>query len=70
MLNSCIKDAIDFNEICKIFSNVNASARFDASKTKSSIKTKKNHPVDVEAIVEMVMKKMSQVFRPPQRPRT
>ena len=67
-LNACIKDAIDFDDNCEIFGNVNASARSETSSTKNTIETGKNHPIDAEAIAEMVMKKMNQVFRPPQRP--
>ena len=66
-LNSCIKDAIDFDDNCKIFGNVNASARSETASTKNTIETGKSHPVDAEAIAEMVMKKMNQVFWPPQR---
>ena len=56
-LNSCIKDAIDFDDNCKIFGNVNASARSETSSTKNTIETGKSHPVNAEAIAEMVMKK-------------
>ena len=66
-LNSCIKDAIDFDDNCEIFGNVNASARSETSSTKNTIETGKGQPIDAEAIAEMVMKKMNQVFRPPQR---
>ena len=61
-LNSCIKDAIDFDDNCEIFGNVNASARLETSSTKNTIETGKGHPVNAEAIAEMVMKKMNQVF--------
>ena len=63
-LNACIKDAIDFDDNCEIFGNVNTSARSEMFSTKNTIEIGKSHPVDV---VEMVMKKMNQVFRPPQR---
>ena len=61
-LNSCIKYAIDFDNNCKNFSNVNASARSKTSSTTNTIETGKSHPVDVKAIAEMVMKNMNQVF--------
>ena len=67
-LNACIKDAIDFDDNCKNFGNVNTSVRLETSRTKNTIETGKNHPIEAEVIAEMVMKKINQVFRPSQRP--
>ena len=53
---------LTFDNNCEIFGNVNASARLETSSTKNTIETGKSHLVDAEAIAEMVMKKMNQVF--------
>ena len=39
MLHACMKDAIDFDDNCEIFGNVNASARSETSSTKNTMDT-------------------------------
>lgn len=66
-LKACIKDAIDLDDNCKIYGNINVSIHSNASSTKSS-KTNKTYLANTDAIADLVMKKMNQVFKPQARP--
>ena len=59
-LNKCIKDAIDFDDNCKIYGNVDKRIN---SPSKSSIvksgKTQDTSLVEADAIADLVVKKMN-----------
>ena len=59
-LNECIKDAIDFDDNCKIYGNVDKKIH-SPSKTSSvkSGKTQETSLVDVDAIADLVVKKIN-----------
>ena len=67
ILNDCIYDAIDIDDNCDIYGKDKPITGLDASSARSSLESDKTKPGDAEAIAEMVMQKMNQVFRPPQR---
>ena len=68
-LNECIKDAIGFNKNYKIYGNVDKKIH-SPSKTSSvkSGKTQETSLVEVDENVDLVVKKMNQVFKPQLRP--
>ena len=65
ILNECIKDAIDFDDNCKIYGNVDKKIH-SPSKTSSvkSGKTQETYRVEADAIADLVVKRMNQVFKP------
>ena len=67
-MNECIKDAIDFEDNCKIYGNVDKKIHSPSktSRVKSG-KTQETSPVEVDAIAILVVKKMNQVFKPQPR---
>ena len=68
-LNECIKDAIDFDNNCEIYGNVDKKIHSpsETSSVKSG-KTQETSPVEADAIADLVVKKMNQVFKPQPRP--
>ena len=66
-LNDCIYDAIDLDDNCDIYGKNKPITGTMAQSTRGSIDSDKTHPADAEAIAELVMRKMNQVFKPPQR---
>ena len=68
-LNECIKDVIDFDNNCEIYGNVDKKIHSpsETSSVKSG-KTQENSPVEADVIVDLVVKKMNQVFKPQPRP--
>ena len=63
-LNECIKDAIDFDDNYEIYGNVDKKIHLP-SKTSSvkSGKTQEASPVEADAIVDLMVKKMNQIFK-------
>ena len=68
-LNKYIKDALDFDDNCEIYGNVDKKIH-SLAKTSSvkSGKTQETYPVEADAIAGLVVKKMNQVFNPQPRP--
>ena len=66
-LNECIYDAIDLDDNCDIYGKNKPITGSIAPSTRGSIDTERNHPAEAEVIAEMVMKKMNQMFKPPQK---
>ena len=66
-LNECIYDAIYLDDNCDIYGKdkplSGANSRSTTSRT--THETGKDQPKEAEAMVEMIMKRMKQVFRPP-----
>ena len=64
-LNKFIKDAIDFDDYYEIYENVDKKIYFplDISSVWSG-KTQETTPVEADVIVDLVVKKMNQVFKP------
>ena len=64
-LNECIKDAIDFDDNCEIYGNVDKKIHSpsETSSVKSG-KTQETSPVETDAIADLVVKKINQVFKP------
>ena len=67
-LNECIYDAIDLDDNCDIYGKDKPITGADTRSTTSrgTQETGKDQNKD-EAMVEMIMKRMNQVFRPPQQ---
>ena len=67
-LNECIYDAIDLDNNCDIYGKDKPLSGADSRSTtsKNTQETGKDQPKEAEAMVEMIMKRMNQVFRPPQ----
>lgn len=68
MLNNCIVDAIDLDDNCDIYGKDKPISRTKTQITISSNETGRNRVNETEAMVELIMKRMNQVFKPPQRP--
>ena len=68
-LNECIKNAIDFDDNCEIYGNVDKKIHSpsETSSVKSG-KTQETSLVEADAIADLVVKKMNQVFKPQPRP--
>lgn len=66
-LNECIYDAIDLDDNCDIFGKDKPITGSVAPSTRGSVDTEKTRPAEAEVIAEMVMKKMNQMFKPPQK---
>ena len=64
-LNECIKDAIDFDDNCEIYGNVDKKnhSPLETSSFKSG-KTQETSLVEADAIADLVVKKKNQVFKP------
>ena len=66
-LNECIKDAIDLDDNCKLYGNVDKRVNSsDASSAQSSC-SKEATPMEADAIADLVIKKMNQMFKPTMR---
>ena len=64
-LNECIKDAIDFDDNCEIYGNVDKKIHLPLETLSvKSEKTQETSPVEADAIADLVVKKMNQVFKP------
>ena len=66
MLNKCIHDAIDLDDNCDIYEKDKPISGTE-SQTTNSNETGRSRVNEIEAMVEMIMKRMNQVFKPPQR---
>ena len=64
-MNECIKDAINFDDNCELYGNVDKKihSTLDTLSTKSG-ETTKTTSVDADAIANLVVKRMNQVFKP------
>jgi hypothetical protein len=62
VLNDCIYDAIDMDDNCDIYGKDKPIKGSDASSARSSLESDKTKPEDAEAIAELVMQKLDQVF--------
>ncbi len=67
-LNECIKDAIDLDDNCELYGNVHKQLNSSNASSTQSGKTKESSPLEADAIADLVIKKMNQVFRPPPKP--
>ena len=66
-LNECIKDAIDLDDSCELYGNVDKRVNSsDASSAQSSC-SKEATPMEADAIADLVIKKMNQMFKPAMR---
>ena len=66
-LNECIHDAIDLDDNCDIYGKDKPISGVDSlsSTSKNTQNTNKDKANKAEAMVEMIMKRMNQVFKPP-----
>ena len=66
-LNECIYDAIDLDDNCDIYGKDKPISGVDSliSTSKSTQETNREKFNEAEAMVEMIMKRMNQVFKPP-----
>ena len=61
-LNECIKDAIDHDDNCELYGNVDKKVNsFDTSSAKSE-KTRDSTPIEADAIADLVIKKMNEML--------
>ena len=65
MLNNCIYDAINLDDNYDIYDKDKPILGTETQSTTSSSETGKNRPNEMEAMVELIMKRMNQVFKPP-----
>ena len=72
-LNKCIKDAINRDDNCEVFGNVNKKVNCSDISSDQSGKTKDSTPMEVDVMADLVIKKMNQMFKPavraPEAPR-
>ena len=72
-LNKCIRDAIDLDDNCELFSNVDKKVKSSDTSSAKSEKTRDSAPMGADAIADLVIKKMNEIFRPavkaPEQPR-
>ena len=66
-LNECIYDGIDLDDNCDIYGKDKPISGVDSLSTTSrgTQETTKDPSHEAEAMVEMIMKRMNQVFKPP-----
>ena len=59
-LNKCIKDAIEFDDNCEIYGNVDKKIHspLETSSFRSK-KTQETSPIEAHAIVDLMVKKMN-----------
>ena len=68
-LKECIHDAIDLDDNCDIYGkDKTISGTQSQSTASSSGDTGRNKTNETEAMVELIMKRMNQVFKPPPKP--
>ena len=65
-LNECIYDAIDLDDNCDMYGKDKPISRVDSmsTTTRGTQETTKDPSHEAEAMVEMIMKRMNQVFKP------
>ena len=66
-LNECIKDAIDLNDNCELFGNVDKKVNFSDTSSAKSERTRHFTLVEADAIADLVIKKMNEMFKPAMR---
>ena len=66
-LNECVHDAIDHDDNCIIYGVDKPISGHETSSSKIVSESEKNKGAKAKAMVEMIMKRMNQVFRPTQR---
>ena len=68
-LRECIHDAINLDDNCDIYRKDKPISGTESQSTASSSgETGKNKINETEAMVELIMKRMNQVFKPPPKP--
>ena len=63
-LNECIKDAIDLDDNCELFGNVDKKVNSSDTFSAKSGKTRDSTPMEADAIANLVIKKMKEMFKP------
>ena len=68
-LKECIHDAIDLDDNCDIYGKDKPISGTEGQSTASSSgETNRNKQNETKAMVELIMKRMNQVFKPPPKP--
>ena len=67
-LKECIHDAIDLDDNCDIYGKDKPISDTESQSADSSSNTGRNKINETEAMVELIMKRMNQVFKPPPKP--
>ena len=61
-LNECIKEAIDQNDNCDIYGKDKPITGSDGTSSRTTSDTERTKVAKAEAMVDMIMKRMNQVF--------
>ena len=57
-------DAIDIDDNCELFGNVDKRVNFSDTSSVKSGKTRDSTPMEADAIADLVIKKMNKMFKP------